>query len=131
MKKSVLIVIGLLGSACATTYQPSYTYNEILVANNSRELIQNVAIEVVGTGREFSCGNIAPFGICSNRFGQRPYEQNPIQVSWSFGSSVNQTEAFVVKVPTRFSTELPLRGVLAIGPDGSISTYFEQDTPSI
>ena len=131
MKKYLIVALGLMGSACATTYQPSYYYNEILVVNNSKELVQDVTISATNNGRVFSCGNIAPFGICSNRIGKRRYEQNPIQVSWTFGGSSNQTEAFVIKVPATFYTAFPLRGVVAIEPDGSISTYFEQDTPSI
>jgi len=46
MKKSVMIVIGLLGSAGANPYQPSYTYNEILVVNIPLELISDVTIKV-------------------------------------------------------------------------------------
>lgn len=130
MKKSVItIVIVLLGSACATSYQASYSYNEILVVNNSSELVQDVTIEVVDTGRMFSCGNIAPRGICSNRFGKRRYERNPIQISWSIGDASSKTESFVVEVPATFYPGIALRGVLKIAPDGSVSAYFEQDTP--
>ena len=56
------IVIGLLGSACATSYQPSYSYNEILVVNNSRELVQDVTIEVVDVPAYLYAG-IALIGV--------------------------------------------------------------------
>jgi hypothetical protein len=130
MKKiSIALLAGLMAS-CATSYQPNYSYNEILVVNNSKELIENVTIEVVDSGRVFSCGNIAPLGICSNRFGSRSYQKEPIDVGWTFGNVARKSEAFVVNVPAYFYTGLPLRGVLEINPDGSISPYFEQDTPN-
>lgn len=118
-------------SACATSYQSSYSYNQILVVNNSRDLVQDVTIEVVDTGRVFNCGNIAPFGICSNRFGKRRYERDPIQISWAIGDTSSRTESFVVEVPATFYPGIALRGVLDIAPDGSVSAYFEQDTPNI
>ena len=130
MKKNCIILIaGLLLSACATSSNPTYHYNEILIVNNSRDLIREVTISASETGRQFSCGNIAPLGICSDKFPRRRYEQNPIRVSWVFGGSARQTSEFVLEVPATMSIGLPLRGVLAIAPDGSISTYFEQDTP--
>ena len=131
MKKYLTLFGALLTTSCATTYQPSYVYDEILVVNNSRALIQDISIEVANSGQVFSCGNVAPFGICSNRFGKRRYERNPIQIGWVIGDTARQTEAFVVEVPATFYTGLPLRGVLAIAADGSISAYFEQDTPNI
>lgn len=128
-EKYIIFVTGLLLSACATSYNPTYHYNEILIVNNSRELIEDVTISVSETGRQFSCGNIAPFGICSDKFPQRRYEKNPIQVSWVFADSARQSGEYVLEVPAYLSTAFPLRGVLAIAPDGSTSTYFEQDTP--
>ena len=119
---------GLLLSACATGYNPTYHYNEILVVNNSKQLIQDVTISASETGRQFSCGNIAPLGICSDKFPNRRYEQSPVQITWVFGSSARQTREFVLEVPATMSIELPLRGVLAISPNGNISAYFEQET---
>ena len=129
MKKYLVIGIVLVISACSTSYKPMYMYNEILVVNNSRELLQEVTITVPGTVRTFSCGNIAPLGICSNRFGNRRYEYNPIRIAWVFGNNARQTEEFVVPVPATFGTGLSLRGVLAISPEGQLSAYFQQETP--
>jgi len=130
MKKYFVLVFALLAASCATSYQPYYFYNEILVVNNTRELIKDVKIEAVNGGRVFSCGNIAPLGICSNRFGKQKYESNPIQISWAIGDTSRKTESFVVDVPATFYSAIALRGVLDIAADGSISAYFEQDTPS-
>ena len=131
MKKiATLLGIGVLASACATgSYEPGYSYNEILIVNNSRELVRDVTITGQETGRSFSCTSIAPLGICSDRFPQRRYQETPIQVSWAFGKSASKTAVFLLEVPATLSTGLPLRGVLEISPEGEISAYFDQDSP--
>ena len=129
MKKYFILIPGLLLSSCATSYESLYSYNEILIINRSRELIQDVTISAGATNREFSCGNIAPRGICSDKFPQRPYMKNPIRISWVFGNIAGETSEFILEVPETFSTSIPLRGVLEINPQGSISAYFQQDTP--
>ena len=128
MKKNCIVLFAILSlSACATSYNPTYYYNEILVVNNSRELIQDVTISASESGRQFSCGNIAPLGICSDRFPRLKYEQNPIRISWVFGSRAGQSSEFVLEVPATMSTGLPLRGVLEISPKGKIAAYFNQE----
>ena len=102
--------------------------NEIQVINNSREMIQQVTVSVPSTGATFGCGNIAPFGICSNRMGKRRYEYNPIKIDWVFGNTAGQTEEFVIDVPAYFATGVPLRAMLAFSPEGVLSAYFEQET---
>jgi len=130
MKKSyATLMLAILLSACATGYQPYYYFNEILIINKSRELIQDVKISVSETGREFSCGNIAPLGICSNKIPSRQYMKKPIQIAWVFGNTARQTNEFVLEVPATMDIALPLRGVLEISPRGSLSAYFEQGSP--
>lgn len=128
-RMTTLLAFGILSSACATSYNPSYSYNEVLIINNSKELIEDVTISSSETGRSFSCGNIAPLGICSDKFPQRRYQQTPIQVSWIFGGNARQSEEFVIEVPATMSTGRPLRGVLEISPEGELAARFEQDTP--
>jgi len=129
MKKNhIILIIGLLLSSCATNYESAYSYNEILIINRSRQLIQDVTISAAGTNRTFSCGNIAPLGICSDKFPERRYLKNPIRIGWIFGNTSGQTDEFILEVPATFSTALPLRGVLEISPQGSISAYFQQGT---
>ena len=127
-KFSILLPI-LLISACASGYKPTHYYNEVLIVNNSRQLIQDVRITAKETGRSFSCGNIAPLGICSNKIPQRRYNYSPIQIAWVFGNTARQTDEFVLEVPATMHIGLPLRGVLEISPQGVISARFEQDTP--
>lgn len=129
MKKIHIGLASLLLSSCATGYQPMYRYDEILVVNNSKELIANVTIDAVETGRSFSCGNIAPLGICSDRFGSRPYRNSPLEITWAFGSRAPQIDRIQLEVPATFPSGIPLRGVLDISPQGTISAYFQQDTP--
>lgn len=130
MKKLLFPGFALLLTACASTeYRPSYMIDEIQVINNSREMIQQVTVSVPSTGATFGCGNIAPFGICSNRMDKRRYEYNPIKIDWVFGNTSGQTEEFVIDVPAYFSTGVPLRAVLAFSPEGELSAYFEQETP--
>jgi len=130
MKNYTILLLGLLLSACATGHEPHYYYNEILIVNKSRVVIQDVTISADETGRTFSCGNIAPLGICSNKIPQRRYMKSPITLAWVFGNTARQTEKFMLEVPTEMSDEFPLRGVLEISPQGSISAYFQQDTPA-
>ena len=127
MKKYFILIPGLLSSSCATSYESLYSYNEILIINRSRELIQDVTISAGETNRTFSCGNIAPRGICSDKFPARQYMKNPIRIGWVFGNTSGQSNDFVLEVPATFSTEYPLRGVLEISPQGSISAYFQQE----
>jgi hypothetical protein len=128
MKKLSVLITSLFLSSCATSYNSDYFYNEILIINNAGILVQDVTISAGETGRMFSCGNIAPRGICSDKFPQRRYMKNPIRIAWVFGNTTGQTEAFVLEVPATFTTAFPLRGVLEIDPQGSISAYFQQDT---
>jgi len=130
MKKYFVLIPGLLLSSCATSYKSLYSYNEILIINRSKELIQDVTISAGETNRTFSCGNIAPLGICSDKFPPRRYMKSPIRIDWLFGNTSGQTNDFILEVPATFSTEFPLRGVLEISPQGSISAYFAQGTPA-
>ncbi len=127
MKKTVVVMSVILVAACAGTNRPSYSVNEILLVNNSREVLREVKVSVPSTRRSFSCGSVAPLGICGNKIPRRRYEYNPIRVEWTFGNRSRSTGEFIVQVPDTFSAELPLRGVLAVSQDGSIEAYFEQD----
>ncbi len=90
-------------------------------------MVQDVTITATGSNRIFSCGNIAPRGICSNRMPRRTYKRNPVKVDWVFGNVARQTSEFILEVPATMEIGLPLRGVLEINEQGNISAYFEQD----
>jgi hypothetical protein len=131
LKNYLIVAVALLLSACAagSNYAPVYTYNEILIINNSRELIQDVTISSAATGRSFGCANIAPLGICSNRMASRRYKESPLQIDWVFGNNVRQTDELTLTVPAFYQPGLPLRAVFEISPQGEISAYFEQKSP--
>jgi hypothetical protein len=133
MKETIFAAVVLVLSACAAgttrnNYGPIYTYNEVLIINNSQELIRNVTIRSGGTGSVFSCDNIAALGVCSNRFGRRPYTSAPFSVEWVFGDSTRKTHEVGIKVPAYNSPSVPLRAVLEVSPQGEISAYFEQNS---
>ena len=130
MKYYILPALALLLSACTTGsgQGPAYTYNQILIVNNSKELIKEVTISSAINGRSFSCGNIAPLGICSNRTGKRLLREGPFQVDWVFGNNAPRTDQLTLTVPAYFSTGLALQVVFEISAQGEISAHFEQDS---
>ena len=131
-RKSVFVfaLVSLLSSCVTVTApEPIFSYNEVVIINQLRILVQDVAIQASESGRVFSCGNIAPRGICSNKFPAQPYYGNPIQVSWVVANGRPYDKTIELLLPESFTPEIPLRGVLVIGAQGAISAYLEQEAP--
>jgi hypothetical protein len=130
LKNILLLALALLLSACATGsgQGPPYFYNQILIVNNSKELIQEVTISSTVNGRSFSCGNIAPLGICSNRTGKRHYKEGPFQIDWVFGNNAPRTDQLTLTVPAFYLTGLALQVVFEISPQGEISAQLKQES---
>jgi hypothetical protein len=130
-KPVFLLAFTCLLSACVTVSEPEplFTYNEVVIVSRLRVPVQDVAIQASETGRVFSCGNIAPRGICSNKFPAQPYYGNPIQVSWLIANGRRHDRTIELQLPENFAPELPLRGVLVIGAQGALSAYLEQEAP--
>ena len=122
-------IAGLIFAGQAAAYQPNYIFNEILVVNNSNETIRNVTLRDKSSGQVYSCGDIVPLGICSNRFGKRRYAKNPIEIEWAFGDRARQTDEFVIRAPAYHVVSIAMSAVLEISEQGSIEAYFDQDTP--
>lgn len=127
MKKYLGLGAVIFVAACASTGKPDYRYNEIQVVNNSKQVLRDVSIKVLATGAEFGCGNIAPLGLCSNRFGARKYRHNPIRVEWNFGDRARSTDEFNVLVPANYATGVAIQGVVEISADGELKVYFLQE----
>ena len=108
---------------------PTYTYNEVVILNQSRMSLSDVTISASESGRVFSCGNIAPRGICANKFRPQPYRGDPIQIALMTGDGRRRSETLELTLPASFVAELPLRGVLVIGSKGEISAFLQQDAP--
>ena len=49
MTNHTVLVLGLLLSACATSFKPTYFYNEVLIVNKSRQLVQDVKLAAEGS----------------------------------------------------------------------------------
>ena len=126
-KATTLAVSAIVLAACAGGYNPQYNINEIVINNNSDQAVRDVSIRA--GGRVFQCENIAPYGMCSNRFPQRRYQNDGIEIEWALGSGAPRSESLQLDVPATFITGLSLRGVLEVSPEGGIEAHFEQDSP--
>jgi hypothetical protein len=129
-KNSCAASFGLLLTSCASL-GPTYNYNEVVVLNQSRAPLRDVLISATQSGRMFSCGNIAPRGICSNKFPPQPYRGLPIQIEWAVGSGQRRSRTVELELPASFDSELPLRGVLVIDGQGGIDAYLQQEEPGL
>lgn len=127
MKLLPLLFLSSVLLGCASSGPDRYLYNEIRVVNDSTQILRNLSIRVPGTGAEFSCGNIAPLGLCANRFGPRTYQHNPILIEWSYGDGQRRTSEFIVPVPANFATGVPLQGVVEVSETGEMRVYFLQE----
>ena len=131
MKYYLVLSAGLLLSSCASGYQSQYYYNQIMIQNTSDQVLHQVSLDSGESGRSFSCSNITPKGICSDRFSRRLYLRTPVQVSWQSGDGAAQSREVLLETPAYFinGSSFPLRGVFQLGSQGSISAFFEQDVP--
>jgi hypothetical protein len=130
MKKNYTILIsGLLLSSCATNFDPAFYYDEIIVHNKSGEPIHNLTLTASGSDRSLSCAEIAPNAICRDKFPRRQFMRNPLQVSWESGDAPSRSEATTLETPATlsFGSSFPMRAIIEITADGSVSSYFEQD----
>jgi hypothetical protein len=127
MKFYLIFVFSAAISACASVRNSDYYYNEILIRNNSVNTVTDVEILVRNIGAKFSCSNIPPRGVCSNKFPKRKLLGNPVTIKWLFYGSSRSTDQFFVKPPRSASKMIPLRGVLEFVDNGSIRAYLEHN----
>ena len=124
------IASALLLCGCASVpVGPTYYYDEVVVLNQSRYVVRDVQIASTNSGRIFSCGNVAPRGICSNKFSPQIYQGKPVRVAWRFDEGDINSQVFELALPPSVVSELPLRGVLVIGANGGVRAYLQQDKP--
>ena len=124
---TVIFASALVLSACAGGYNPQYQINEIMIVNDSKQTLRDVSIRA--GDRVFSCANVAPLGICSDRFGKRRLGRDPVEIEWQFGSQARQSKSLAVEVPATFSTGLALRAEIQVDPQGEVTARFRQETP--
>lgn len=128
IKRLFLAGLALLASACATSFEPTYIYSEVLVVNNSSEVLSDVRVTLTGIDRRFDCGDIVALGVCSKRFGKRRYQYEPLLIEWAAGGGPRRSDELVIEVPLTFSTGAALRAVLAVSETGVMTAYFEQES---
>jgi hypothetical protein len=115
-------------TACVNTSGTGFSYNEVAIVNQTRSPIHEVTAAASGSGRMFSCANVAPQGICSNRFPPRPYSGEAIEVAWTVAGR-RRSETIEVKVPPGFVRNIPMRGILVIDARGQATVYLQQAAP--
>lgn len=129
MRSIFLFTSFLVLSSCASISEPYY-YNEIVVLNNTRQLIPHVVIRAEKTNNMFGCRNIAPGAKCSNKTKKKEAKNNKLKITWTYNGVERTTGNFKVKTPEHMHKSIPLRAVLALQPDGTVRFWLEQDKPS-
>jgi hypothetical protein len=129
IKIARLALLVFLPAGCASLQSSGYTYNEIVIVNQTRSAVRDVAVTATDSGRTFSCGNIAPRGICSNKFPPQPYRASPVRIDWMIGNGTRHSKFIEPALPASFVAELPLRGVLVIDARGQVTAHLQQAAP--
>lgn len=128
MKQLIILLASFATVACATGYTPTYRFNEIQVVNLSGSNIEDVGVRVVDSEKTLSCGEVAPNAICYDRFGARRFPQQGIELSWTPLGDNLKREVLNPKIPVTFYPSSPLRIVMEVNEEGSVKSYFEQDS---
>lgn len=129
MRFTFLFMSILFLNSCASISKPYY-YNEIVVVNNTNQLIPNVVIRAKETRRMFSCKNIAPRAKCSNKTKKREVKNSHLKITWTYNGVERTTDNFKVKIPEHMLKSIPMRGVLSLQSDSTVKFWLEQDKPS-
>lgn len=128
MRFTFLFMSFLFLISCASISKPYY-YNEIVVLNNTNQLIPHVVIRAKETQRMFGCRNIAPGAKCSNKTKAKEIKNSKLKITWTYNGVERTTGNFKVKIPENMHKLIPLRGVLALQSDGTVKFWLEQDKP--
>ena len=129
MKKLSILAPGVLAAACATSYNPTYYFNEIQVVNLSGATISDVNVRFNGSPRTLSCDEVLKNALCHDGFGRRQYPQQEIELSWTHGDGSQKSQQLNPGIPTYYLPTFALRVMLEINEDGSVNPFFEQDEP--
>ena len=129
MKKLIVLLACGLMTACATGYNPRYYFNEVQVVNLTGATITDVSWLVVNSPKALSCPEVAKFAMCAERFPNRRYPQQGIELSWSHADGSRKSNMPNPPVAAYFLTAFPLRIVMELSEDGSVKAFYEQDEP--
>ena len=128
MKKLIILLCSLATTACVTSYNPTYRFNQIQVVNLSGSTIEEVGVRVVDSEKTLICDEVAMNAVCEDRFGTRPYPQQGIELSWTLPGGERKREVLTPEIPVTFYPSNPLRIVMEVNEDGSVKPFFEQDS---
>ncbi len=128
MRFTFLFMSFLFLNSCASISKPYY-YNEIVVVNNTNQLIPHVVIRAKETHRMFGCRNIAPRAKCSNKTKKKEVKNNQLKITWTYNGVERTTGNFKVKIPEHMLKSIPMRGVLALQSDGTVKFWLDQNKP--
>ena len=128
MKKLSIMLFSALSVACATGYNPVYSFYEIQVVNLSTASITNVNLSVNGSDKSLNCDSVARNAHCQVHFGKRRYPQQGIELSWTHGDGSSKSRQLMPSVAAYFSTAAPLVLIVEINQDGSTEVLFRQET---
>ncbi len=129
MKKLSILLLGILTTACAISYNPIHWFNEVQVVNLSGATITDVNVRVLDTTKSYSCEEVAQFALCQDYFGKRRYPQQGIELSWTHPDGSKKSELLGASIPAYYDTPFPLRIVMEIVEDGSVKIFYEQENP--
>ena len=131
MKLPLILLASLFAAGCATGgYSPSYRFNELQVHNLSGSKIEDVSVRVVGSEKSIQCEQVAFNATCHERFNNRPYPKQGIELSWIHEDGNRRTEMFNPDVPAVFYSAFPLRIVMEVDENGEVNPFYEQEEPS-
>ncbi len=128
IKLSLTFLFSLVLSSCAVINEPYY-YNEVVLRNNTNELLTDVKIQSMKTNRMISCANISPGSQCSDKFAKRKYQQAKLSISWTYRGQRKHEDNIVLVIPENMSRDIPLRGVLIVNKDGTLTIFVEPGQP--
>ena len=131
MKLPLILLACLIATGCVTGgYNPSYRFNELEVHNLTGAKMEDVSIRVVGSEKTVQCEQVAFNATCQERFNNRRYPQQGIELSWIHEDGNRRTETFNPQIPATFHWTFPLRIVMEVDPDGEVNPFYEQEEPS-
>lgn len=130
MKILSILLLALTGFACATSYKPTYFYNEIQVVNLTDGTITEVDLRVGGSERTLGCAEVLKNALCDDRFGKRLYPQQGLELSWVDGDGKQKSQQLAPAIPAYLATAYPLRIMLEVLEDGTVKAYYDQNVLS-
>lgn len=129
MKNLMLLVAGGFLSACATSYNPGYYFNELQVVNLTGATIRDVSLRMNASAKTLNCVEVANFALCDDRFGKRRYPQQGIELSWTHPDGSRKSNTLNPDIPAFLSAAFPLRIVIEVLEDGGVKAFYEQEEP--